>query len=161
MSRLESLLSRMFGPAAYGLDASARLTAFTRREFGENAARHVECRKDTTPVIKVQGRWTGLRDVKPPTRDYELRRERDDETGLAVLILFLNFGPVGCWSWPIAPIALGPALRRSKGPHEAEGPCFRCPHARRRAISVATSNFNGERRSDFLPPFNPLRFMIC
>src|SRR6516225_11750070 len=45
MSRLESLLSRMFGPAAYGLDASARLTAFTRREFGENAARHVECRK--------------------------------------------------------------------------------------------------------------------
>jgi hypothetical protein len=41
--------------------------------------------KDTTPVIKVHGRWTGLRDVKPPTRDYELRKERDDETGLAVL----------------------------------------------------------------------------
>ena len=29
MSRLESLLSRMFGPAAFGLDASAHLTTFT------------------------------------------------------------------------------------------------------------------------------------
>src|SRR5262247_1712248 len=45
MSRLESLLSRMFGPAACGLVATAHLTAFTALGIRRNAARHVECRK--------------------------------------------------------------------------------------------------------------------
>src|SRR6476659_987275 len=45
MSRLESLLSRMFGPAPANWMRRHVLTAFTRWEFGENAARHGECRK--------------------------------------------------------------------------------------------------------------------
>src|SRR5215831_255434 len=44
MSRLESLLSRMFGPAACGLDATARLTASAALGIRRNAARHGEYR---------------------------------------------------------------------------------------------------------------------
>src|SRR5262245_18530100 len=39
MSRLESLLSRMFGPAAFGLDATAHLTTFTMLGIRRSAAR--------------------------------------------------------------------------------------------------------------------------
>src|SRR5262245_5887265 len=46
ISRLESLLSRMLGPAACGLDATTHFDPRPPRwEFGENAARYVECRK--------------------------------------------------------------------------------------------------------------------
>src|SRR5262245_55621080 len=44
MSRLEGLLSRMFGPAAFGLDATAHLTTFTMLGIRRSAARHGECR---------------------------------------------------------------------------------------------------------------------
>src|SRR5215831_13006030 len=44
MSRLERLLSRMFGPAACGLDATARLTASAALGIRRNAARHGEYR---------------------------------------------------------------------------------------------------------------------
>src|SRR5262245_17867975 len=60
MSRLESLISRMFGPAARGLDATAHLTAFVRWEFGENAARHIECRKDITARLECGWNLRGV-----------------------------------------------------------------------------------------------------
>src|SRR5262249_20408812 len=44
MSRLESLLSRLFDPAAFGLDATAHLTTFTMLGIRRSAARHGECR---------------------------------------------------------------------------------------------------------------------
>src|SRR6516165_7145259 len=44
MSRLESLLSRMFGPATCGLDATAHLTASAALGIRRNAARHGEYR---------------------------------------------------------------------------------------------------------------------
>jgi hypothetical protein len=54
MSRLESLLSRMFGPAAFGLDATVHLTTFTCWEFGEAPRATVNAEQDTTPVTTLQ-----------------------------------------------------------------------------------------------------------
>src|SRR5215471_18238898 len=54
MSRLESLLSRMFGPAAFGLDATAHLISSPCWEFGEAPRATVNAEQDTTPVTALQ-----------------------------------------------------------------------------------------------------------
>src|SRR5262245_56551450 len=55
MSRLESLLSRMFGHAACGLGATAHLTTFTTLGIRRNPAATLNAEKDTTPVTALHG----------------------------------------------------------------------------------------------------------
>src|SRR5262245_11966427 len=62
MSRLESLLARMFGPAAFGWDETAHLTAFTTLGIRRKPRGTLNVEKDITPVTTLQGYRASISD---------------------------------------------------------------------------------------------------